>query len=609
MPGAGRLSVEPRPGIQEPAESGDAIDAGSLRLRFDSGRVTEVSHLAADSIAHFGSGVAAISGRPEWGDQSLASIAAESGDGAALLAAYRASPGDFIAQLRGAFVFALFDPEQELLLAGIDRMGRQTLYHARDSDTLYLAGTAADLLQLSDLSGTLSSQGLYDYVYFHMVPSPGSVYRGIGKLPAGQCLECRQGTVRQRRYWQPDFNRRCTGTLAANGEQLRRLLREAVERDLEPGVTTGSFLSGGLDSSTVTGMLAEATGASAPAYAIGFDEPGYDEMEFARIAAQHFGVKLVEYYVTPQDVVDELPTIANSYDEPFGNSSALPAYFCARRARDDGTERLLAGDGGDEIFAGNARYAKQLVFEHYSRLPAWLRSSIIEPVAAHLPERPALVSKVRSYIHQAMIPLPDRLQSYNYLNRLGPESVFTEQLLAAVDVESPAAVQRETYRAPEQASDLSRMLYLDWQYTLADNDLRKVIGMCALAGVEVRFPMLEDALVEFSCTIPDEWKLQPGRLRHFFKQSLSDCLPQATINKKKQGFGLPFGHWMQSYGPLNELAGDSLSRLKGRGYLRPDFLDRLLQLHREEHAAYYGELIWVLTVLDLWLEGRDAPSL
>ncbi len=148
------------------------------------------------------------------------------------------------------------------------------------------------------------------------------------------------------------------------------------------------------------------------------------------------------------------------------------------------------------------------------------------------------------------------------------------------------------------------MLYLDWQYTLADNDLRKVSHMCALAGVEVVYPMLDDNLVNFSCQIPSNWKIKDRDLRHFYKQSLTGWLPDATINKKKQGFGLPFGVWMETHKPLQEMAYENLLKLKKRPYFKPEFIDHTIDLHRNQHAAYYGELIWILMVLEMWIDAH-----
>jgi asparagine synthase (glutamine-hydrolysing) len=211
------------------------------------------------------------------------------------------------------------------------------------------------------------------------------------------------------------------------------------------------------------------------------------------------------------------------------------------------------------------------------------------------------IRKAQSYVRQANVPLPDRLQTYNYLNRFPAEQIFEAEVLAAIDPEQPRTFERQTYRRPADASALNRMLYLDWQITLADNDLRKVTRAGELAGVEVSYPLLDDAVVELSTRIPSREKLRHGRLRHFYKEATRDFLPAAIIEKTKHGFGLPFGVWLVEHEGLRELARHSLEALKRRRLIRADFIDRALALHAQEHASYYGELVWVLMVLELWL--------
>ncbi|MFT4614654.1 MAG: asparagine synthase (glutamine-hydrolyzing), partial [Bacteroidia bacterium] len=427
----------------------------------------------------------------------------------------------------------------------------------------------------------------------------------LSKLPSAHYIEYQAGECRTHCYWRPQFKEDPAGRKLeqASGELLdvlRTSLRNSVPREGK----IGAFLSGGLDSSTVTGVMAELERKDAEAYSIGFAAEGYDEMAFARITAKHFGVKLNEYYVTAKDVVDALPLIATSYDEPFGNSSALPAYFCARMAADNGVDTLLAGDGGDEIFAGNERYIKQNVFERYQLIPGAIRRGLIEPLVKMLPAAVPLASKAGSYLEQANTPLPQRLQSYNFLHRHAASEIFSDDFLAEVDTQQPIELQRDIYQRPDEGSDLNRMLYLDWQNTLADNDLRKVSHMCALAGVDVVYPMLDDHLVDFSCGLPSNWKIKNANLRHFYKHSLQNWLPDATINKSKQGFGLPFGVWMRTYKPLREMAYDNLLKLKQRGLIRPEFIDRTIAMHQSEHAAYYGELVWIFNVFELWISGR-----
>jgi asparagine synthase (glutamine-hydrolysing) len=520
-----------------------------------------------------------------------------------LLDLYARYGNECAAHLSGTWAFLIADPLQQRILLATDRMGRLPIYFAVQDHNVVASATIPDLRKLSPSRG-VDSQNLYNYVYFHMIPAPGSVWSGMQKLRAGEQLEVTAAGWNTSRYWTPSF-RETAADKTLRHTSLQQHLKGAVQRSQSNTGKTGAFLSGGLDSSTVAGMLSELQGGSCDAYAIGFDAEGYDEMAYARITAEHFGIRLHEYYVTPDDVVTALPAVAASFDEPFGNSSALPAYFCARMAASDGITTLLAGDGGDELFAGNERYAKQKVFDLYRNLPAWLQRAVITPAVSSLPGILPGAGKAKSYITQANLPLPDRLQYYSFLEQISPETVFNRGLLHEVDVNEPLRVMRETFHTPKDASALNRMLFLDWQMTLADNDLRKVSQACRLAGVKVRYPMLDDELVAFSTTMPTRWKLPGNRLRDFYKQALSGWLPEATIKKAKHGFGLPFGVWMKDHKPLQEMAYENILKLKSRNIFQADFLEEAIAQHRSGHASYFGELIWVLTVLEIWLQANQ----
>ena len=465
--------------------------------------------------------------------------------------------------------------------------------------------------QLGCLAGrtpAIRPAALFQYLYFHSLPGPEGIFAGIAKLEGGHRLDWDGRESRVTRYWRPAFDDVASIGEAEARDRLHELLRSAVARGLDRAPQAGAFLSGGLDSSTVAGIAA-GQWPGIPTVSMGFDAQGYDEMEFARIASRRFGTTPLEYYVTPDDVLNTLPAIAAAFPEPFGNSSAAAAYHCARIARERGLALLLAGDGGDEIFGGNERYAKQLVFERYFAVPHTLRSALLEPLvaAAGRVTRAFPVGKAVSYIEQANVPLPDRLQAYNFLHRHDPAGIFADDLLAGVDRGAPLRMLREEYATPATSSAVNRMLFLDWKFTLHDNDLVKVNTMCQLAGVEVAYPMLDPALVDFSLRIPGEWKVRNGQLRWFYKRAMQGFLPDEIIHKTKHGFGLPFGVWTRTHAGLRRLSEDALATLAGRGFFRPAFLQEALRLHGEGHAAYYGELVWILTALELWLRAH-APD-
>ncbi|MDZ7752589.1 MAG: asparagine synthase C-terminal domain-containing protein [Gammaproteobacteria bacterium] len=551
--------------------------------------------------------LAAVAGRPLWRDGRLAALASDISPAAALAAAYGDDPERWVHHVGGHFAVAVIDPGRGEAQLAVDRLGVQALYYGVTNAGALVFGTgAAPLLGFPGIDGRLSPQGIYHYAYFHMVPGPGTIYRGLQKLPPAARLHFGSGAPRLDTYWCPTFAEDGAADIAELSRELHDTLFRSVAADAAGGRPVGAYLSGGLDSSTVTGKLAE-TQPGADTFSIGFDAEGYDETPYARATASHFGARPHEYYVTPEDVVAGVQRIAGAYDEPFGNSSALPAYYCARMARDHGIDVLLAGDGGDEIFAGNERYVTQEVFERYGRAPAPLRGLMDLPFAA-LPflKTLPLLRKAHSYITQAKVPLPDRLQRYNFLHRMATAEMFSADFLAGVDQELPLELQRNRYREPAEASRVNRMLYFDWKFTLADNDLRKVNRTAELAGVEVRYPMISDGMVELSCRIPTRLKLKDNRLRWFYRQAMEGYLPDQVLRKSKHGFGLPFGVWMADYAPLRDLATHSLERQKGAGIFRPEFLDRLLEMHRTGHAAYYGELVWVIMMLDLWLETHDG---
>ncbi|MCB1724140.1 MAG: asparagine synthase [Gammaproteobacteria bacterium] len=603
IPGiSGRISAQ---GVLSTATPPDQAVAADMRAGDTRHLVAEgLSAMAVRGWCASADGVhCAIAGNVDWLAVELADSQLRHDPAVAVLQAYRQHGTGLLSVIGGRFAVCVWDTRNRTGLVAVDHFGQVPVYWGYSDDgELLFAPLATSIDVLAGRPHSVSPQAVFNYLYFHMVPSPATVFEGTNKLMAAHALFCESGRWEVRRYWEPEFRETADRPMREMGEELMGLLGSSVAR-LDNGEDTGAFLSGGLDSSTVAGLLARHR-PDPNTYSIGFDADGYDEIAFARIASERFRTRFNTYYVTPDDVLSELPRIAAAYDEPFGNSSALPAYFCARFAAADGRRRLLAGDGGDELFAGNERYAKQRVFEHYPALPAWLRRTVIEPVLGRMPDNATLVRKALSYVQQANIPLPDRLQTYNFLNRLGAEQIVTDDLRQAIDSELPLRLDREIYHQPRNASSLNRMLYLDWHHTLADNDLRKVNRMCDLAGIQVEYPMLDDRLVEFSTRVSSTNKMRGNKLRAFYKRAVTGFLPDEIINKPKHGFGLPFGVWMTNHPGLQQLVADNLARMKRRNYVRPEFIDEISRLHREQHAGYYGEFIWVLMMLELWLTHR-----
>jgi len=505
-----------------------------------------------------------------------------------------------VAALTGGFAFGHQDAATGRTLLAVDRFAMRTLCYRVQEGRLRFAERADDLVGPDD---ALDPQAVFDYLYFHCIPSPRTVFKDVMRLPAGHMAWFERGELTVEPYWTATFEDqgRAPVSFDALRDEFRATLEAAVKRDLDGGIPA-CFLSGGTDSSTVAGMIGKAAGQAAHTYSIGFEAQGYDEMAFARIAAKHFGTVHHEYYVTPDDLVKSIADVAQSYDQPFGNSSALPAYYCAKVARENGVTRMLAGDGGDELFGGNSRYAKQRVFGWYQGVPAPLRSGLMEPVLERTPlGNLPLLKKGKSYVEQAKVPMPERDEMYNLVLRLGLDNVLTPEFLSRIDDRAPARLRRQVWDMARTGSEVNRTLAFDWRFTLADSDLPKVRGTTALAGVSVRFPFLADEVLAFSLKLPADYKLKGLKLRWFFKEALRGFLPDEIITKKKQGFGLPFGVWANKHAGLKALALDSLASLRERGIVRPDFITTLVEKRLPEHPGYYGEMVWILMMLEQWL--------
>lgn len=584
-------------------------------VRFDGTDMrTEAGHTCAAAVAairgsaHIFQGdglLVALWGRANFRETALAELAKSRGIAGTLASEWRIRGKNVFADLTGAFACCILDENENAAALATDRMGTYPLiYHASASELIF--GSSADAINLHpSIKSEIAPQSLYNYVYFHMVPAPQTIYAGQRRLLPGEYLLFRKGTIETARYWKMQFienERRPFQELKRDFlDVLHSSVREAVGEE-----QVGAFLSGGTDSSTIAGILGEVTGQPARTYSIGFDASGYDEMEYARIAAKHFSTRHREYYVTPDDIVTSIPEAAAVFDQPFGNSSAVPAYYCARMARNDGLTRMLGGDGGDELFGGNVRYAKQHVFSLYERIPSLLRKRLVEPLVFGVPGGGAvpLIRKARSYVEQASVPMPARTETYNLLERYGAVNVFTPEFLCAVNETGPAELLEETYHENEAVSLINRMLAFDRKFTLADNDLPKVAKACELAGMDVAFPLISDEMVAFSLRLEPYQKLNGTRLRYFFKEALRGFLPDDIITKQKHGFGLPFGVWLRQHNGLQALASDSLSDLKSRGIIRADFIDTLLGQHLDEHAGYHGTMVWILMMLEQWYRQR-----
>jgi asparagine synthase (glutamine-hydrolysing) len=513
---------------------------------------------------------------------------------------YRIHGHDFLDRLRGSFAIAIWDYTSQELTLAIDPLGIETLFWSREGDRL-LFGTRLSSVALGCARLELEPAALVQYLLHTVVPAPLTIYKNVERMQAGTVLVYRRGSIKSWRYWDLSYEESSQGNGRQLAETLRANLRRAVHSHLpeDSPEKVGAYLSGGTDSSTVLAFAAE-RGKPVDSFSIYFENPRYDEIAFARLAAQRFGARHHEKCLGPSDATEAITGLIDYFDEPFANSSAIGAYHCAKLARETGNELLLAGDGGDELFAGNERYASDKKFELYHRIPNALRCQLIEPLARSLPSHGPLSLPAR-YIRRANIPNPLRMLSYSFFISQDGESALSPDLLDQVPRNTWMGIPDAHFnRAPHADSELNRLLYLDVKMTLADNDIRKVRGTAEMAGVRVRFPLMDRTLTEFSGTIPADLKLKGFEKRYLFKKAMEGILPRQILYKKKHGFGVPVGYWLQHDPALRSIAAIlDEPRTRQRGYFPPDFHSRIHELNAV-YPGYYGEILWLLLILELW---------
>lgn len=516
---------------------------------------------------------------------------------------YRLRGPSFVKLLRGVFSLAVWDEKEQRLLLAVDRLGVNSLYWRKEGGRVFFATRAGAVRAVQGLAAEVDRAALMQYLLFSSVPAPLTIYRGTHRILPGHVLLFDKGRLRESSYWDIEYAECEDRDENDWTEEVRDGIRSSVHVYLQDceAESTGAYLSGGTDSSSVVAFMSERF-SPVNTFSIFFEEQRYSEIGYARITAEHFRTKHNELCLRPSDAWDCIPQVTKYYDEPFANSSAVGAYLCARMARERGMSTLLAGDGGDELFAGNSRYATDKYFAAYHHIPAWIRHGLIEPVTRVMPRNESMWTLPKRYVRRANIPNPTRIFSYNVFLSEPATQIFEPDFLEEVPPNSWMDVANGHFNSAKAKSELNRLLYLDVKMILADNDLRKVAGTAELAGVRATFPLLDYKLVELSAHIPSRLKLKGMEKRYIFKKAMKGVLPDAILTKKKHGFGVPVALWLSQDKRFDVLVDDLLSdsRTRQRGYFQPAFLDRLRALSRGPDAHYYGEILWYLVALELW---------
>lgn len=520
---------------------------------------------------------------------------------------YEESGAEGIARLDGMFALALWDQRACQLVLARDRPGKKPLYYYQEGSTVVFASEIKAILEHPKVDRRLNPQAIPLYLTFGYVPCPETFYDRVRQTPPGTYVVIgRDGTRGPIPYWELTFPRAGEARSIPETEacrEVRSLLEEAVRKRLVADVPLGAFLSGGIDSTIVVGLMSRLSEQPVKTFTIGFDgADSYDERIYARLVAQQFGTAHTEFAVRP-DAIALLEELLDHHDQPFGDSSAIPTYLVAKLTRQHVTV-ALTGDGGDELFAGYERFLAGCLAES---IPAPL-AGVGRWLAAALPRSNGygdLGGRAERFFRQAAKPLASRYLAWN--------SFFDERLLprllsATAPAQAPARIAQsftDCFDKTEGWDSLNRLLYLNFKTYLHDDLLVKTDRMTMAHALEARCPFLDTALIEFVAGLPPRLKLKGWRLKYILKEAFRDLLPPAIVGRRKHGFGVPLGAWFLS--DLREYVHDVL--------LTPDaaiggILDhKAVQEIYDQHLSGrrdFGHQLWALLALEVWLR-RQRP--
>jgi asparagine synthase (glutamine-hydrolysing) len=491
---------------------------------------------------------------------------------------------DCLKDLRGMFAFAIWDAKNQVLFIARDRAGKKPLYYSvTRGGSLIFGSELKVLLQHPDVEREIDPKALDAYFTLGYIPDPYSIFKNVKKLPPGHYLTFSEGRLDVKQYW--DFNFNPSESLREEDylEELRFLLDESVRLRLISDVPLGAFLSGGIDSSTIVGLMARHSAQPVKTFSIGFHEDSYNELKYARMTAQKFGTDHHEFFVTPEicSVVDEL---AWFMDEPFADQATIPNYVVSKLAREH-VKVVLSGDGGDELFAGYTRYIVAQNRASFDLIPKTLRQGL-GPLSKNLPHG----TKGRNYLFNISLDPVSR-----YL-----DSVYTRDFRDLVGAEGyVSSLFRDLSARVTTGEPLDRLLYIDSKTYLPGDILAKVDRTSMAVSLEARAPLLDHKLIEFVGQMPAKLKLSGLESKHLLKKAVADLVPHEILNRPKQGFGVPIQDWINRQ--LRSRIRESLTepRSQQRGYVEPGYINVLLNEH-ERGRRDHSDGLWALFMLELW---------
>lgn len=515
---------------------------------------------------------------------------------------YEEEGGNCPQSLRGDFAFAIWDVHKQSLFLARDRLGIKPLFYTINRERLIFASGIKALLQ-ANIENKLNLEALDCYLTFLYIPAPLSIFEGINKLLPGHILICDRQGIQVKQYWDLNFSHLFRESEEFYIQKIYELFKEAVAMRLISDVPLGVFLSGGIDSSSIVGLMSHLGTKPVKTFSIGYGkkEKSYNELKSARMVAKHFHTEHREYIVNP-DIIKLLPEVVSHLEEPFADSSAILIYLLSQVAKDH-IKVALTGIGGDELFAGYPRYLGMELAKCYQKIPLVIRQKLILPLTEKISESSKsqnIGGWIKRFARGGTLPARERYLNWiSFFDKEIKNKLFTETFQNELKQSQPY-FRHETYLGRINTDDLlNKVFYLDVKTYLADDLLVMADRMGMANSLEIRVPFCDYKLLELSASIPYHLKIKGLNLKYLFKRAVSQLLPQEVIKKRKQGFMLPLAQWLRD--DLRDFTESVLSEanVKKRGYFKYTCIRWLLDQHYQGRRIFTDQ-IWALLILELW---------
>lgn len=518
-----------------------------------------------------------------------------------LLHGYEQWGSELLRRLRGMFAFAIWDHRKRELFLARDRIGIKPLYYYWDGRTLLFASEIKAILQDSQVQRVIEPMALDDFLTYMYIPAPKTIFKNIYKLRAGHCLKVSASRLQTQEYWDIDFAPNGKGSESEYAGGLLEQLKESVRLHLVSDVPLGAFLSGGIDSSAVVGLMNEVVDMPINTASIGFRESAFDELPFARMVANRFHTNAHERIVDAR-AAEILDTLVWHFDEPFADNSMVPTYYVSQVAREKVTV-CLSGDGGDENFAGYRRYRFDVLENRVrSLLPLRISRPVFAGLAGIYPKADWLPQVFRAKTLLTNLSYSPERGYFNTMSWLKLEAkhrLYNETFRRELNGYEPISVMQEHFARTRGWDALSRIQYVDIKTYLVDDILTKVDRTSMAHALEVRVPILDHQVMEYAASIPAEYKLRGGEGKYIFKKALAALIPSEVLNRPKMGFSIPLAQWLR---------GDLKQVFEERIFSKEAFLGSLFELgsirrwwnQHQRGTRDYSYHLWALLILECW---------